>query len=66
MALLHNVQVIVSGFLHVLAGAVIGGAVSWFAANILQDYYNITIPGDLKYVYGEALFVGWVRFGFDF
>ena len=47
--------------LHVIAGVSLGVAVSWFAANVLNDYNDpIQSAGGLRYVYGEALFVGWV------
>jgi len=54
------VQVIVGGILHFLGGATVGAAVSWFASNILDDYYNKFNHRIDKMVYGEALFVGWV------
>ena len=59
-----------AGFLHVLGGAAIGAAVSWFAAQIHYQYYsqlaishsvNWGFTSDnMKMVYGDALFVGWV------
>nr|CAB96129.1 putative claudin [Halocynthia roretzi] len=53
-------MVVASGMLHVAGGVSLGTGVCWFAATVLQDYQN---PGNQvsagRYVYGEALFVGW-------
>lgn len=53
----------VSGILHLIAGVSLGIAVSWFAANVLTDYNDPirSAAGGLRYVYGEALFIGWVN-----
>lgn len=52
----------ISGVLHLVSGVAVGIAVSWFAANVLSDYNNplTSSTGGVRYVYGDALFVGWV------
>ncbi|XP_039273081.1 claudin-7-like [Styela clava] len=54
-------MVMIAGVCHVIAGVSLGIAVSWFAANVLADYQDpIASVSGIRYVYGEALFVGWI------
>ncbi|XP_042749657.1 claudin-7-like, partial [Lagopus leucura] len=34
-------------------------ACSWYAHRVIADFYDATIPTNLKYELGPALFVGW-------
>ncbi|XP_002129997.2 claudin-7 [Ciona intestinalis] len=53
---------LVAGLLNFIGGVSVGIAVSWFAANVLQEYWNPlgAATSNTRYVYGSALFVGWI------
>ncbi|CAK8692963.1 claudin-1-like [Clavelina lepadiformis] len=54
-------MVLCAGVLHVIGGIMVGAAVSWTANRVMQEYYNQGFVGVIgtRYIYGEALFVGW-------
>lgn len=66
-------MIVVSGFMTVFAAILMCIGVSWFAANVYQNYFqlnriignnqngqNFNLEGNERYIYGRALFVGWV------
>ncbi|XP_047389857.1 claudin-15 isoform X4 [Sciurus carolinensis] len=48
----------IAGALHILAGACGMVAISWYAVNITQDFFNPLYVGT-KYELGPALYLGW-------
>ncbi|XP_004587019.1 claudin-15 isoform X1 [Ochotona princeps] len=48
----------IAGALHILAGLCGMVAISWYAANITQDFFNPLYAGT-KYELGPALYLGW-------
>ena len=55
-----------SGFLSILAGVMVGVAVSWYAALVVEDYsrYATGLSAGIettvqRFVYGKALYFGW-------
>lgn len=56
---------IVAAILAILAGAMCGGAVSWYAGQIVWEFrYPTHNEQPIKYTFGAALYVGWVTAGF--
>ncbi|XP_053560600.1 putative claudin-25 [Bombina bombina] len=52
---------IVGGSLFILAGAMIFCPVSYFAHDVMQNFWDITLPKDFpRWEYGNAMFSGWV------
>lgn len=47
------------GGLFILAGLLALVACSWYGHRIVTNFYDATVPVNLKYEFGPALFVGW-------
>ncbi|XP_062456761.1 claudin-7-like isoform X1 [Rhea pennata] len=47
------------GIIFIVAGLAALVACSWNGHQIVSDFYNPTVPVNLKYEFGPAIFVGW-------
>ncbi|XP_068785474.1 claudin-7 [Struthio camelus] len=47
------------GIVFILAGLAALVTCSWYGHQIVSDFYNPSVPVNLKYEFGSAIFVGW-------
>ncbi|KAM8794228.1 claudin-7-like [Eudromia elegans] len=47
------------GVIYVVAGLAALVTCSWYGHQIVRDFYDVTVPVNLKYEFGAAIFVGW-------
>ncbi|XP_030398795.1 claudin-7 [Gopherus evgoodei] len=47
------------GLIFVVGGLAALIACSWYGNQIVQDFYNVTVPMNAKYEFGSAIFIGW-------
>ncbi|XP_025924686.1 claudin-7-like, partial [Apteryx rowi] len=50
---------VAGGVIFIVAGLAALVTCSWYGHQIVSDFYNPTVPVNLKYEFGSAIFVGW-------